>query len=398
MNKSLMIVSVGTGRSGEDIANGLAFSINQTRFDELCLIGSESSKEKTFPFLLEKISHLADGAIHEKISNEVNDIEKIIDEYDEYFKEFTEAGFTGENITVDYTSGTKSMSAALLFCAIKYEVKHISYVYGERYEGIVQTGTERRSILTPNLIFSQKHISQVETAFNQNQFSHGLSILRNTSFHPRYRAKAESLRLLCEAYDAWDKFAFNDALESIRQIPREEKKNASWGSTVGRQARLLEELSSSQMSAMHIIDLFYNAERRAAEGKYDDAVARLYRMIEMVGQVGFHKAFGIGTSSVKPETLPSEITPESFKRSWDPENEVFNFGLYDTFRVLEIADNQTGKDFSEHLNDFQKVLGVRNQSILAHGSTPISKEAYLKMREHTSILIPEHKPFAFPVL
>lgn len=393
-----MIVSVGTGRSGEDIANGLAFSINQTRFDELCLIGSSSSEKQTFPYLLEKITGLAEGCLHKKINDEVNDVEYIIDLYDKYFQEFINAGFRGENITVDYTSGTKSMSAALLFCAIRYEVRNISYVYGERNEGIVQTGTERRSILTPNLIFSQRTLDQVRQAFNKSQFHHALTILEGFNFHPRFKSQAIALSYLCRAYDAWDKFAFKIALESLKKISREDKMNTTWGSIVGRQLQLLERLANSAMSKEHVVDLFYNAERRAIEGKYDDAVARLYRLLEMIGQVEFFDVFGLENSGVHLDKMPPEVTPEDFPRAWSESSYQFNFGLFDTFRILNIVGNGLGSRFTEHTDDLLKLLSTRNKSILAHGLTPISSDVYKKMRDYTKLLIYDHTPFAFPMI
>lgn len=59
--------------------------------------------------------------------------------------------------------------------------------------------------------------------------------------------------------------------------------------TIGKGYRRLQE-ESKQFNVVcrgMVEDLVANADRRATEGKYDDAVARLYRATEMVAQVRF---------------------------------------------------------------------------------------------------------------
>ncbi|MEI9476707.1 MAG: hypothetical protein WCO26_09040 [Deltaproteobacteria bacterium] len=51
--KKAMIVSVGTGKEGKDIAHGICFSIQQQNPDLLLFLTTEKSRETTMPFVIE---------------------------------------------------------------------------------------------------------------------------------------------------------------------------------------------------------------------------------------------------------------------------------------------------------------------------------------------------------
>jgi len=105
-NKALLMI-VETGKSGDDIAHGLSYSIN--------------------------------------IQNP------------EYLTGLIKQGFDKQNIPIDYTSDTNPMFAALVNAAISVEAGNISYVYGERSEdGCVKTSSDRVSSHTPSPIITVK--------------------------------------------------------------------------------------------------------------------------------------------------------------------------------------------------------------------------------------------------
>ncbi len=64
-----------------------------------------------------------------------------------------------------------------------------------------------------------------------------------------------------------------------------------------------------------IYDLLGSAKRCAdLEKKYDDAVARLYRVLEKIAQVALEKR-GINDSDVKPEQIPEGLRDEFIRIS-----------------------------------------------------------------------------------
>jgi len=69
---------------------------------------------------------------------------------------------------------------------------------------------------------------------------------------------------------------------------------------------LLSQVSESK-EPYFIADILNNAVRRGdIEKKYDDAVARLYRTIEMIAQYQLNSKYDVNTSNVKVRDIPEE--------------------------------------------------------------------------------------------
>jgi CRISPR-associated protein (TIGR02710 family) len=147
-------------------------------------------------------------------------------------------------------------------------------------------------------------------------------------------------------------------------------------------------------------DLLSNAIRRSEEGKYDDAVARLYRCLEMIGQIEFQKQFGCGTSRVDPEVLPQSIRAEychkhGFKDDKDGK-EYLRLGLDAAFNALAEAGNEIGRNYKKNYERIRSVLQTRNQSILAHGQQPVEEKTFEKMRKIVEELFGVQAKVRFP--
>ena len=126
-------------------------------------------------------------------------------------------------------------------------------------------------------------------------------------------------------------------------------------------------------------DLINNAKRRIEEGKYDDAVARLYRVIEFIAQSKLFIKHDINTSDVDILLLPNELR-EKYKKM--EENGKIRLGLKKSYELLRDMNEEIGKRFFEN-EEIQKILSMRNNSILAHGFGPVTKEQAEKFFEVT---------------
>jgi len=121
-------------------------------------------------------------------------------------------------------------------------------------------------------------------------------------------------------------------------------------------------------------DLIGNAARRSREGRFDDAVARLYRAIEAIAQMGLLEDHGIsGTDGVPLERVPEPFRTELTPRARD---RCVKIGLQDAYRLLRELGDERGNRFEElglaHLK--KSPLLARNNSILAHGFEPVSEK------------------------
>jgi CRISPR-associated protein (TIGR02710 family) len=156
-----------------------------------------------------------------------------------------------------------------------------------------------------------------------------------------------------------------------------------------------------------IADLLNNAMRRIEEGKYDDAVARLYRAIEFTAQIRLKELGLIDEKRLKDngvfailmiklaERLDQE-TIEKYKRDQkakDLENGVIKIGLAKDYDLLYDLGDNLGKKFVGDENGLQKLLKSRNNSILAHSLKPVEKETaeelFEKVKGYTRAVLPE---------
>lgn len=371
-------MTVGTGATGADIAHGLFFSIEKQNPDSVVFITSSESRKLTLPQLVSLLDKWGKNIQKdEKIIEEINDFEKLHNLYTELIRSYISNGYEKQNIVVDYTSGTKAMSAALVSAGLTLEIGTVSYVMGDRKEGRVQSGTERISPISPTSIFSEKMLNQFIALFNLYQFESAMELVKDFNFHPDYRNRANIFINLASFFSAWDKFNFTDAFNQLKKLSDDELQEVKLKGKFEKLFRpLLLELKKSELNYEKVDDLIFNSERRASEGKYDDAVARLYRALEMVGQIEFEKEFKCKTEDVILENLPDSVR-ESIKFKYQSHsNKKIQLPMFKTFDVLLAVKNPAAVIFEENNIKIKEHINKRNHSILAHGSVPVAKEHF----------------------
>ncbi|MBN2572350.1 MAG: TIGR02710 family CRISPR-associated protein [Ignavibacteriales bacterium] len=404
--KKLMFITLGTGKDGSDVAHGIYFSIKNQNPDHIVIIASSKSYEITFPHLEKQFNQLGKNIHIEKIIiEEIDDLEKLHITYSDIIFSFIKKGFKKQNIVVDYTSGTKAMSASLVSAAISLDIGLISYVTGDRKEGRVQSGTERISSIIPTKIFSQKLIKQFISLFNLFQYQAAINIIDDFEFHPDFRDKVNILRKLACFFYEWDKFNFANAFSLSKEINDDMLKKFNIKNKFKDiYIPLISELKNEELNYKKVNDLVYNAERRASEGKFDDAVARLYRALEMVAQIEFIKQFGCKTEDVNIEKLPQEIKNDIKFKYQNTSNRKIQLPMYKTFDVLNYVGNKYGKIFEENNVLIKKNISKRNYSILAHGSVPVDERHF---KEFHQFLLDKfnlcydngkYRDFTFPII
>jgi CRISPR-associated protein (TIGR02710 family) len=328
------------------------------------LVVSKESLATTLPQVLKSIDKP-----HEVISIEdQDDINKI---YQVLSAKFRDVKKNFDQITVDFTSGTKAMAGALTILGSLYEVDVLSYVTGKRSAGIVVKGTEQLLSVRPYAIVVESRLSQAVTFFNKCQFDGCLIIIDELVKRipdPELLSKITPFQNAALAYSAWDKFDHQAAFQSLKEVkfPEFDHNKAFLGKL----------LSSSDKEPYFIADLISNAKRRAEiEYKYDDAVARLYRTIELVSQFSLKK-YGIGdTGNVPKEKIPPRLISE-----WRLKEDKTMIGLKHSYQLLAEMNDPIGAAFL-HDGKLRSLLQKRNMSILAHGLTPVVGENYLQLRD-----------------
>ncbi|MEM2099085.1 MAG: TIGR02710 family CRISPR-associated CARF protein [Candidatus Bathyarchaeia archaeon] len=368
-----LIITVGTGvgkskSTNQNLTKALTFCITQHNPDITIFVVSPESKQIAYQVIKESAIQK-----HEIIHIEnPDDTQKIFAALEQKFKQITQ---NYNNITVDYTSGTKAMAAALAILGTTYEVNALSYITGKRENGIVKPGTEQIKIIRPYFVTAEKKRQTAIHLFNNNQFNATITIINQiekTTTDTTITSKIQPLKQLARAYAEWDKFNHRKAFNIITKIHMPE---------LNLNKKFLGQLlNSKQPEPFYIADLINNAKRRGTEEqKYDDATARLYRTIELLAQHQLKNKYNIQTSAVDINQLP-----ENLKQKWQTTQTTskIKIGLEKAYQLLESKNDAIGTKFSSD-NKLKNLLSKRNTSILAHGLQPINKQDYTELYKKT---------------
>lgn len=145
--------------------------------------------------------------------------------------------------------------------------------------------------------------------------------------------------------------------------------------------------NSSNGPAEHNLKKYYmlasilnNARHREDENKFDDAVARLYRSLELIAQIRLSKEYGIDSSNVDIDVLRQNNVDEDYLSEINISDEI-KFGLTADYELLVKLDDDLGDFYLENKNQIRNILKFRNNSILAHGFDSCSKKEYDEFSE-----------------
>jgi CRISPR-associated protein (TIGR02710 family) len=299
-------------------------------------------------------------------------------------------------IVADLTGGTKPMAAGLTLALTGRGVV-FSYVGGERRDpetGRVLSGHERLRLLEdPTARFGLREWAGFTRAWNALNLGMALSELKSLLSRPLSPSEARFYRAMqgvVEGLMEWDRFRHQEALNRLSaHLPVALAVAEAWGH--GGKVRVLKGLEALLPHLQSIVeagekptfpllqDLLANAERRAALGRFDDALARLYRALELAVEADLQERLGFTPKD--PKTWPENF-PESLR-----ERILKPRGLMELLEAafdLDLGFGQRGT-LAQRLygekNRLQALLQKRHGSILAHGTRPVEREDYERLRD-----------------
>lgn len=327
-------------------------------------------------------------------------------------------GRSAAEVVVDFTGGTKAMTAALALATVGKGFT-FSYVGGharsKEGRGVVVTGSERIvQRRDPFVLYAVHERRRLAHYFNQYQFQAARQVALELQEKPLAepdRVAFAFMARLAEGYEAWDRFCYDRAQAILTRACREAaaavranpalRYAALWPTVeahVARLDRVMEQTGRLRyVHALLVEELLANAARRAEEGKFDDAVVRLYRALELGGQIGVRRALGCGTDQVPVDRLPEALRAE-FRQRYERQPGFVELPLQATYRLLAAMDQPEGKQFAVRAEDFKKVQSARNTSWLAHGLAPCREDAYLSLRDLTREILGVGEGPRFPKL
>jgi CRISPR-associated protein (TIGR02710 family) len=411
-NVKYMIVSVGTS------FQPIVLSILTVKPEKVLFLYTEKSEVKIDHVI--EISNLKPSNYEKHLVEKSNPLMIYKAIKDTFFK-----WKKPESIYIDFTGGTKAMSAATAMAGAMIGAKLI-YISNNGYlENIrkPKPGTEYlENIPNPYLVFGDLDQERAFDLYTQHDYSSARKIFQNLTEKvpdPEKRSYYKILFLLSSTYENWDAIDFAGANKYLNETINEIEKNSKLNKEtilndkvefLKEQSNTLNKLCSLSMNVKKnklfdyllsgdditelIITIVKNAERRNKQEKYDMSALLLYRVLEMIEQrrlalygintsnPGYRKAFPNSKMFYDFKDNVSKVKKKLFgrKKNQDlPEN----ISLLEGYIQLcafedEIIDKS---DWQRFLKQLMYRVSIRNNSIFAHGYRKIDKEEYMEFEE-----------------
>ncbi|MDR2967896.1 MAG: TIGR02710 family CRISPR-associated protein [Methanobacteriaceae archaeon] len=366
---------------------------------------------------------------HNVKTEKVEDYQKVIKCFESSRKIIKKVKNENSDVIVDFTGGTKPMSSGLLIAALNEGCDF-------NYTGSLSEGDREKEGLGVVKNTYETMIEQHDPYefFAISEFNRGLEFFNKYQFESAYKnfkeaySKTQDSKLkrkfliyckLTIIYSYWDKFIedkgqrLDNRLEKLKNVMVGFKNltniNFDFLDKVEDNIKFLNHKLEGNVSdniQYYLIDLINNSHRRIEEGKYDDAVARLYRIFELIAQTKLNQLNLYSKKKLNKEKkfyfLKNNFKNEFNKYTYDKilgkyENygDIKVSGLYQSYDLLNLIDENIGskfiKKYSEKDSEIRSYLNSRNTSILAHGLNPISEkvtnELFMQAVKFTKIII-----------
>lgn len=412
MEEKALIVSIGG--SPEPIIK----SIQEYAPSFVCFFASQESItqigdiSKAFPDMQTKYKTV--------LTDDASDLMECYRKAKQCVDECTRQQYNIRDITADFTGGTKAMTAALALAALTQGCR-FSYISGSQRTknglGTVVTGTELiKGGLSPYWIFAEEAKRNITHLFNAYQFPAVIQIIQN--LNTELLADSEKLffkviHACAHAYHEWDNFRYDTAIkymkDAYKMLPESSKHLLpkplqTLQDCVREHLPFLTHLpkNTKSFTVPHpdiMTDMYCNALRRAEEGKYDDAVIRLYRIIEMAGQIAFLEVKGKQNSKATEDMVPESLR-EEYKTRYLHEDGILKLPLEATFKLLAKEGNEMGQWFFDDKNRkrLKQIQFARNNSILIHGTQHLTEATYEDLKNFIQQFLNIQNTLVFPKL
>jgi CRISPR-associated protein (TIGR02710 family) len=289
-------------------------------------------------------------------------------------------------IYADYTGGTKTMSLALGTAALDRGLTLYLTTSAVRENLFrVERGQSTSRALTSPVTIERTLTQELPRFLEQYNYSGAIAaltaLLANYELTPDQRRRIQELRDLCAGFDAWDRF---DHLEAWNFLGLQMKRIQAHGLALKRvlssRAAIDIDFMAPESIPGHgyelVEDLLNNAERRAHQQRYDDAVGRLYRALELLAQIRLQQTYHLQTGDLDLAKLP-ETLRDNYAHERHPGSGKIQLSLWKSYSLLtQLKDEPLGAQFDQQANALQNALKVRNYSLFAHGFKPITQADY----------------------
>ncbi len=312
----VLLCSVGTGNADqlrESLLIPLTKSIQQGEWEQVILLPSQHTAANART-LRDELQAVAIEIKELPQAGQEDDADACFAHFDRVIEQLR-SHWEPHQILVDFTRGTKAMSAALVLAAVRHELPRLRYVTGQKTDkgGTVIPGTEVVKDVSTTQATARRRLDEALSFMQRGNFAAVLEILPSpdnpfAAAWPRELLEvAKQVRPIAQFYAAWDRLDYKSA--SQQELPPIDAVPILWRSVVPQpetQAwvnRLAEPLptdAKQQAPRLRCLaaDLLANGERRLRDQHFEDTVLRAYRVLELVGQ------FRLCDLGIKSDDIP----------------------------------------------------------------------------------------------
>ena len=384
----LMTIGTGIGTNHEDAESRLiescSFVLNSYHPDQVIYFCTDESKN-LIPRIEETYSKQSSGSKINSSHCLITDPSDFTSCFELIFE--VAALYQEEETVIEASTGTREMIMAAEIVSFLNHTP-VSHVTGDKTDGIIRPGSERIKEMVLYAAYDRLQMNRAIDAFNQSHFGSSIRLISNAGSLPQ----RDLFYGLFNCYWYWDKMNYEEAYRYLEHTPdiniliplnREFLKQVIYldnidDSIMDRKKRLK---IREQKYIYVLIDLLHNAKRRIDGERYDDALARLYRVVELLSQVMLLK-YGIDDNEekIRFDDLKKVLKKQdlSFYARKADRHGIVRIGMRSKFLLLEDLGT---KGADQWYTELQQYMSARNNSILAHGLIPVRGEMVLEMWE-----------------
>jgi CRISPR-associated protein (TIGR02710 family) len=302
----------------------------------------------------------------------------------------------GHEVTVDYTGGTKTMTAAMVLAATAHEGVALQFMAGRRPDLVQVAAGSEVAVAMPGELLGLARLFATARAFTQaRNYAAALAVMRAVEETVRQtpigvpQPWQDRIALWCGwlgILEAWDRFRHGQASDLCGQALRGAGTLALALERAGLPARIAA-LAGAKGRPQPVLleDLWLNALRRADLGLWDDAVARLYRLAEAAVQCRLWTAHRLETKAIPWDRLTEAERQGLRPRTADDGSAIVELPLMRALALLARLDPQDPVAASWNRRPdgcfkSPRWQADRNHSILAHGFEALKEKDWKKAR------------------
>lgn len=293
-----------------------------------------------------------------------------------------EAGFPSDRVVPDFTRGTKAMSAALATAAVARGVPRLRYLYGGARDGrgMVVPGTEVVGDFDVREIAARRRLDLARALLLRGAFAAAEQAAPEPGETESLAETARFARAAAAFYGAWDRLDYDAAASAKVEAPRgldplwrslgPTREQREWCRALAGKVERDPRAAAARLRRL-AADLLANAERALRARRYEDAVIRAYRVLEMIGQARLASR-GLLSSHLPADHPAVRAVRSQGRGEWgENRDRTLSAGRLRVTELLTQLGDPMGAELRAEaerpLGPRNKAYRARNDNILVHG-------------------------------